>query len=278
MKKERSVTVLRLVVNTLVTLVKIYGGMVFSSYTLIVSGYYTLIDMLEEFNAYIASVVRGRRTNTKEPFGFGLKECFTLIFFGSILILVAIYIIIKSFFLNYINTDLRLAFVVCVISICLLVIAKLTFKNAKEIQSEMLMDCAHNTYFDAVFTFTTIIFIVLSLAIPKFDLIGSIFVAILIFYKGLAIIFYNILLIKGQNDNSKVIAKSIKKIVDNIKGITFSNVNLININNFYKATLEILVDEELSLGDLIHLENRIKRKIKWDNKDIKLVEFITYKK
>ncbi len=101
MKIERRMTLIDILLNGLISFIKIYGGMVFCSYTLMVSGYYTLTMVASEFLAYSGSLFRGRRANMDEPFGFGKFECLSHMIYGIILIVIAIYLLIKSFFLNY---------------------------------------------------------------------------------------------------------------------------------------------------------------------------------
>lgn len=277
MKKERIVTISTLIIGTLITLIKIFSGMIFDSYTLLVLGYFSLINIIIIFMAYFGSVVRGRRVNLKEPFGFGKLENISIMIFGLTISFIWIFIIIKSFFLEYLNTDLRLTFIISIITLIQFLMSSLIFKNAKDIQSEMLMDIAHTIYYDATLSFLLIIIVVLSWLFPIFDQFGVLIFSLLILYKGLQILFYNFVLLNGQNDNSKEIFKEVKKIINNQKSITYSNANLVNINNFYKITIELLVGDEISLGDLIFLEKRIRRKVKWDHLNIKMVEFKIFK-
>ena len=171
----------------------------------------------------------------------------------------------------------RSTFIISIIALIQFLISSLIFKNAKDIQSEMLMDIAHTIYYDATLSFLLIIIVVLSWLFPIFDQFGVLIFSLLILYKGLQILFYNFVLLNGQNDNSKEIFKEVKKIINNQKNITYSNANLVNINNFYKITIELLVGDEISLGDLIFLEKRIRRKVKWDHLNIKMVEFKIFK-
>lgn len=277
MKKERIVTISTLIIGTLITLIKIFSGMIFDSYTLLVLGYFSLINIMIIFIAYFGSVVRGRRVSLNEPFGFGKLENISIMIFGLTISFIWIFIIIKSFFLEYLNTDLRLTFIISIIALIQFLISSLIFKNAKDIQSEMLMDIAHTIYYDATLSFLSIVIVVLSWLFPIFDQFGVLIFSLLILYKGLQILFYNFVLLNGQNDNSKEIFKEVKKIINNQKNITYSNANLVNINNFYKITIELLVVDEISLGDLIFLEKRIRRKVKWDHLNIKMVEFKIFK-
>ena len=76
MKKERKVVVTSLFINVLVIFAKIFSGLVFGSYTLIVGGYYTLCNLTSDFLGFSSSLVRGRKASKKEPFGYGKFDYF----------------------------------------------------------------------------------------------------------------------------------------------------------------------------------------------------------
>ena len=68
MKEERKMVVTSLFINALVIFAKIFSGLVFGSYTLIVGGYYTLCNFTSDFLGFSSSLVRGRKASKKEPF------------------------------------------------------------------------------------------------------------------------------------------------------------------------------------------------------------------
>lgn len=141
----------------------------------------------------------------------------------------------------------------------------------------MLMDITHDTYFDGIISVIGIFFIVLGSFMPIFDLLGVIFVSLLIINKGIKIIVDNILLVKGQNDLSRKIIKAVESSMKECDGIYYSNCNLINVRNYYKAVVEVLVDDEVILSDLIMWEEYVKGKIKSLKFGIKMVDFLIYK-
>lgn len=277
MKEERKMDVTSLFINALVIFAKIFSGLVFGSYTLIVGGYYTLCNFTSDFLGFSSSLVRGRKASKKEPFGYGKLPMYAMSSYGLIIVLVGLFVLIKAFFLKYDYIDLRIILPIMVIVFSLFVFAKILFKKGKDVQSEMLMDITHDTYFDGIISVIGIFFIVLGSFMPIFDLLGVIFVSLLIINKGIKIIVDNILLVKGQNDLSKKIIKAVESSMKECDGIYYSNCNLINVRNYYKAVVEVLVDDEVILSDLIMWEEYVKGKIKSLKFGIKMVDFLIYK-
>ena len=140
------------------------------------------------------------------------------------------------------------------------------------------MEIAHENYYDFLLVFILIFFVILGAFIPVFDLLGTLFMAIMIFIKGLKILIDNVILLKGQNDQSKTIIKNIENNLKEGDGIYYSNCSLINVSNFYKVIIEILVDENVSIGDLIFFEAYSKGKIKSKVTKIKMVDFLIYRR
>ena len=239
MKKERRITVLSIAINSLITFVKIYGGLVFCSYTLMVSGYNTLANALIDFSAFSGSVARGRRASRKEPFGYGKKECLASSTIGFIVFLTGIFIILKTFFLEFDITNIKILLVMALLILSEYLYSNYLFKNSKSIQSEMLMDMAHTEYYLTSLDVVTVFFVFLSNIMPVFDLLGSLFLGSILIYKGINIVKYNYTLINCQNVRSKKIINAIEHVIKNGDGIHYSNCTLVNTKNYYKAIIEI---------------------------------------
>lgn len=278
MKRERRLTVFGIIINSLVTFLKIYAGMVFNSYTLMVSGYYTLCNMSQDFLAYSGSVARGRRASRTEAFGYGKWPLLSLVFYGLIIFFLGLFVFIKSFSLNYVRTDLKIIVVIFIVLVSLALFARNLFKNAKDIQSEMLMDMAHFTAYDYYLTLISIIFIVISCFIPLFDMFGSLYLSLMIMLKSVNVILNAFVMLNGQNDQNKKIIKAVEKIINEGDGIYYSNSNLVNVKNFYKISIEVLVDDDVNLTDLILWEYHLMEKIRVNRLHISMVEFLIYKR
>ena len=278
MKRERRLTVFGIIINSLVTFLKIYAGMVFNSYTLMVSGYYTLCNMSQDFLAYSGSVARGRRASRTEAFGYGKWPLLSLVFYGLIIFFLGLFVFIKSFSLNYVRTDLRILFIILIVLVSLVMFARNLFKNAKDIQSEMLMDMSHYTAYDFYLSLVSIIFVVIGSFIPVFDMFGSLYLSLMIMLKSVNVMLNAFVMLNGQNDQNKKIIKSVEKIINEGDGIYYSNSNLVNVKNFYKISIEVLVDDDVNLTDLILWEYHLMERIRVNKLHIGMVEFLIYKR
>ena len=278
MKKERKSLVFSMFINLVVSMLKIIGGTFLKSYTLITSGYYTLCNFSEEFLATIGSLIGHKRANKKHPFGFGKTEYCAQILVGVLFILLAIYLFVKSLFLEYAQAEPILAFVIISVTLMLFLNSNYLLQIGKDIHSQMLFASCHSSYYDALLTIISSVFILLSVWFSFFDYLGVLLIIILIFYKGLRIIFDNIILINGQNDNSDKITNKIKNIVKKTKDVTFSSISLVNVKNYYCVTVEIGVEDALTMGELLRLEFYLRNQIHQSIKTIKTIDFEILKK
>ena len=278
MKKERKSLIFSMFINLTVSILKIIGGLFLGSYTLVTNGYYTLCDFSEEVLAFIGSLIGHKRANKKHPFGYGKTEYIAQILVGVIFILLAIYIFIRSLYLEYAQTNPIIIFVILSVTLMQFLNSNYLLQIGKDIHSQMLFASCHSSYYDALLTIISSLFILLSVWISFFDYLGVLLIIILIFYKGLRIILDNIVLINGQNDNSDKITNKIKSIVKKTKDVTFSSASLVNVKDYYCVTIEIGVEDALTTGELLHLEFYLKNQIHKNIKTIKTIDFEILKK
>ena len=278
MKKERKSLIFSMFINLTVSILKIIGGLFLGSYTLVTNGYYTLCDFSEEVLAFIGSLIGHKRANKKHPFGYGKTEYIAQILVGVIFIFLAIYIFIKSLYLEYAQTNPIIIFVILSVTLMQFLNSNYLLQIGKDIHSQMLFASCHSSYYDALLTIISSLFILLSVWISFFDYLGVLLIIILIFYKGLRIILDNIVLINGQNDNSDKITNKIKSIIKKTKDITFSSASLVNVKDYYCVTIEIGVEDALTMGELLHLEFYLKNQIHKNIKTIKTIDFEILKK
>ena len=278
MKKERKSLIFSMFINLTVSILKIIGGLFLGSYTLVTNGYYTLCDFSEEVLAFIGSLIGHKRANKKHPFGYGKTEYIAQILVGVIFIFLAIYIFIKSLYLEYAQTNPIIIFVILSVTLMQFLNSNYLLQIGKDIHSQMLFASCHSSYYDALLTIISSLFILLSVWVSFFDYLGVLLIIILIFYKGLRIILDNIVLINGQNDNSDKITNKIKSIVKKTKDVTFSSASLVNVKDYYCVTIEIGVEDALTMGELLHLEFYLKNQIHKNIKTIKTIDFEILKK
>ena len=136
---------------------------------------------------------------------------------------------------------------------------------------------AHVSYYDAVLIIGSVFFVFLASIMPVFDLIGSLFMGAILIYKGINIVINSFISLNCQNNQSKRVIKKIENIIRDGDGISYSNCTLINVKSFYKVVIEILIDDDVSLHDLILWEEYLKEKIKLGKINVKYVDFLVYK-
>lgn len=277
MKKERKIVGISLIISFLIIFVKVYCGKIFESYTFLALGYYTLCNFSNDLICMIASFIRKRKGSKREPFGYGKIPNSAMMFYGVVIFLLGIYIFIKVFFLNSYVIDFKVILPFIIVIISLLLFSNILFCFAKDIQSEVIMDITHDIYYDGIVTLAGFFFVVLAMFVPVFDVIGVLFISILIILMGLKLIINNIFWLKGQNDLNKRIVKNIEDSLRKCEGVNYSNCNLINVNKYYKVVIEILISDEVSLKDLIIWEEYVRGKIKSLVWNIKIVDFLIYK-
>ena len=83
MIKEEQTLNVSMFINLALAIIKIVCGIFFNSYILMMLGYFTLCNYINEAIAYIGSVISMRKANMKHPFGFGKQESILHIFVGK---------------------------------------------------------------------------------------------------------------------------------------------------------------------------------------------------
>ena len=273
MIKEEQTLNVSMFINLALAIIKIVCGIFFNSYILMMLGYYTLCNYINEAIAYIGSVVRMRKANMRHPFGFGKQESILHIFVGIILIITSIYLFEQTFYLKFTYASGNIIFIMITIILMHFLNSNYTFNISKNIFSQSLYITSKNSYYDALLNILMFILIMLSIKIPLINLYGCLFVSVLIFIKGYKIITSNIILVHSSNDTSKRINDKVKQIINKYNNVYFNSINLNNINKHYTATIEISIDDDLSLPELIKIEREIKYNIYRAKLKIKHIDF-----
>ena len=273
MEEEKTNIVFDMVMNTIVVISKIYGGVLLGSYTLICGGYYSLCDLIRESISFFSSNVHGRKASEDHPFGYGTFEYNAGITIGLIFLLLGIYIIINSFTLDFQKPNIYVVFLLILIFIFKVFNADYLLNSIKKGKSSMLTNRSHNSFKEVLIISISTLFILLSRVFPIFDLLGCLFIGLTIIYSSLKIIINNFFYLKGQNDTSTKINNKIKTIINDNKELKLSYVDLINVKTYYMANITMELSSDIEIYELISLENSINKRIKKEIKDIKLINF-----
>lgn len=273
MKKESKALYFSILINLIVAFLKVCGGLIYGSYTLIADGYYSICDFVTDIIALISAKVSKRRANKKYPFGFGKIEYVSGMLIGFLILLVGCFTIFNSFQVKYIIPNLNIIYVIIYVIFLKTLSSNYLYQIGKKNRSQILISSAKESFIDVVSSTMVLLIILLGQFVPVVDLIGSLLISILILWEGLKIINDNIFALVGIDKNDKEIKTTIETIVNENKNFLYSDSFLIKSGSYYQATIEIAVDNDLKVKDLIKYENKIKNKLKKTKYHIKFVDF-----
>ena len=273
MKKERKALYFSILINLIVSFLKICGGLVFGSFTLIADGYYSICDLLTDFIALISAKIAKRRANKKFPFGYGKAEYISEIIIGLLIMVVGIITLIQAFLTKFTIPDLNILFIIILVVFLKTLSSNYLYQIGKELRSQILIASSEESFMDVVSSTGVLIIVLFGQFFPSIDLLGSIIISLLILSEGLKIMRNNVLVLIGEDKNDQEIKAQLQKIVNQNKNITYSEAFLLKSGSYFQTTIEIAVSPYMQVKDLIKAETKIKQAIRKLPYQIKFIDF-----
>ncbi|MDE6284846.1 MAG: cation diffusion facilitator family transporter, partial [Bacilli bacterium] len=265
-------------INVIVFLLKIIGGLFFQCYMLIADGIYTLCDLITDILAMIGARIGRKSANKKYPFGYGRFEYIMQIFIGVLIFCVGIFIGIKSFFIEYTSPDMQIIYIVVLTILLKGLSSNYLLHVGKKISSLMLISSAKESFIDVLSSVMVLFFILIGQKLAWIDVIGCLLMAIIILFEGGKIIFDNVILLIGEDDNNKEVKLGLKKIVNAVENVEYADSFLLKNGEYYQATIAIAIDEVVTVKDLLKIEVKIKNSIKKSKLNVKFIDFEVIKR
>lgn len=236
-------------------------------------GFYSICDFITDIIALVSAKISNRRANKKYPFGYGKIEYISQMIIGFLIFGLGIFTTIRCFKLKFVVPNLKVIYLVILVILLKTLSSNYLFQVGKKNRSQILISSAKESFID-VLSSTIVLFIVLiGQVFPLIDLIGSLFISIVILFFGLKIILDNILALIGEDSNDAEIKKMIEEIVNSYRDIIYSDASLIKSGPYYQATIEIAVDDNMAVKTLIKKGNGIRNKLKRSKYNIKFIDF-----
>lgn len=277
--KEKKIIILTAILNFISASLKLALGILFSFSTLIADSIQSFIDFLTDIISLVANKIGKRRANKTYPFGYGQVYYLSNLFTGILLFLIGLFIVYQIFtFKNKFTPNL-----VILIALLLVLILKefvLSFLNryAKRTKNELLIESYKESKADFISTCVVIIVLIITFFekyIPIFvnvDKIGSICMALYIFYTSIKMIISNIRGILINDEENDDIKETIKKELEQSKQYKIADIKLIRMSYYYSIFLKIDVNNNIKIKDYLKIEKKIKQQIKKKNKSIKFID------
>ena len=277
--KERKTIVLTAMLNALVAALKLIIGICFSFSTLIADSVQSFIDFLTDIISLITNKIGKRRANKTYPFGYGQVYYLSNLLTGVLLFLIGIFIVYQTFSIknkftpNF--TILLMLFIILLLKLTVILLLQHCSRNNK---NELMIESYKESKADFISTCVVIIVLLFSF-LEKFlivnidiDKIGSICMAVYVFYTSIKMIISNVHGILINDENNDEIKKKIIEELSMVKELKIKDLKIIKISYYYSVFLQIDVDNNIRIKDYLKIESKAKRHIKNVNKLIKFID------
>ena len=198
MTKEGRVLITSMLINFMVSFLKIITGFICQSKSMVADGFHSLSDFITDIVALFGSKFSQKRANKKHPDGYGRFEYITDIFIATTIILLGVYSIYNAFVKEPTTTNVMWIIIVIFTIILKVINSNYLLKKGTEYKSPILITSSKESYDDAISSLGVIIIIVISqfqeqISLLKYtDTIGSIIIGLSIIHTGYGIMKENI--------------------------------------------------------------------------------------
>lgn len=277
--KENKIIIITLIINLIVAVTKIISGIIFSFSTLIADSIQSFIDFVTDITSLIANKIGKRRANKTYPFGYGQVYYFANLFTGILLFLIGLFILYQFFFFESHLKPNKYLFIIIGISLFLkLIVVNLLNFYGKKYKSELMIEASKESETDLISTCVVLIILVLSLFekhIPNYiniDKIGSLGMAIFVFYTSIKMIIYNVRGILTNDEDNDEIKEEVINDLKEFKNIEVENIRIIKWSTYYSLFLQLKIDKDLTIRKYLNLEKKIKKYLKSKNREIRFID------
>ena len=277
--KENKIIIITTIFNLIVAILKLSFGIFFSFSTLIADSVQSFIDFITDITSLIANKIGKRRANKTYPFGYGQVYYLANLFTGFLLFLIGIFILYQFFFFkgefkpNYILTIGLL-----IILFLKLIVMILLQYYGKKYKSELMIESYKESKAD--FISTCVVFVVMIITffenyIPSYinvDKIGSLGMALYVFYVSVKMIVSNIRGILTNDEENNEIREEILNNLKRIKELKIKKIRIIKMATYYSLFLQVIVDEKLTIKKYLNIEKKVKKQLKAINQSIRFID------
>lgn len=268
-----------MILNFVVAMLKLISGIIFSFSTLLADSIQSFMDFITDITSLIANKIGKRRANKTYPFGYGQVYYLANLFTGVLLFLIGIFILCQFFFFKgELKPNKILLIILLVVLTLKLIVVKILKFYGRKFKSELMIEASKESYAD--FISTCIVLIVFILTIFEqyypvninFDKIGSLGMAIYVFYISIKMIIQNISGILTKDEENTEIKDEIINELKKFKKVQFKNIKAIKMSTYYSIFIQMKVDENLTIKKYLLMERKIKAHLKSKNKLFRFID------
>ncbi len=277
--KENKIIIITIILNFIVFIIKLVSGIMFSFSTLIADSIQSFIDFVTDITSLIANKIGKRRANKTYPFGYGQVYYLANLFTGALLFLIGIFILCQfCFFKGELKPNLTLFIVIAIVLILKLIVVNLLNNYGKKFKSELMIESSKESRTDFISTCVVLIILILSMFekfIPSYiniDKLGSLGMAIYVFYTSIKMILSNVRGILTNDEENNKMKEEIVNEIKQFKELDLKKARIIKMATYYSLFLQIKPDENLTIKEYLVIEKRLKNHLKSKNKLIRFID------
>ena len=279
MKKEDRIIIITMILNFIVAIMKLAAGIIFSFSTLISDSVQSFTDFITDITSLIANRIGKRRANKTYPFGYGQVYSVANLFTGALLFLIGIFIVYQFFcFEGEVKTTKPLFIVLLIVLALKGIVVYLLQHFGKYFKSELMIEASKESKADFVSTCVVLaisILVIFEKYYPSFiniDKIGSLGMAIYVFYISIKMIASNIQEILTNTEENHEIEEEVIKEVEKFKELDLKKIRIIKMSTYYSVFLKIDVDDEITMKEYLSLERKLKKHLKNKKHAIRFID------
>lgn len=267
MKLEFKTLIYSMVNNLVIAIIKIVGGVIFGLGSLFADGMHTFSDFITDIVCLIGAKMAKKKPTKNHPYGFGKVEYLTNLFVGVVLFLLAVYIVVSSFFKETVVPPLSVLILLAIVFGLKLLAILIMNKIGKDINSQLLVTSVQESKADLYSTIGVVLITILLQFAEKVpllyyaDTVGSIFIGLIVFKTAFSILIDNSLLLIGEVEDNEEQIKKVQDKVKEWKEVKDLKVTLIEYGSYYRLQLVLELNSSLSLREVTKIEEEIKKDI-----------------
>lgn len=249
-------SILNVIVNLLVALMKVIVGLVASSIAIVSEGVNNATDALSSILTLVGTKLAGKAPDARHPFGYGRIEYLTSMVIASFILVGGIEMLTSSIKLIFEPEELNVSYVslavVLVSAIIKYAMGVYTMKTGRRVGSDTLeavgVDCRNDSYVSVVTIISALVYLLGHFSIDAF---AGVFTSSLIIKAGYEIMRDTVSELLGQPADENLVRELYKEI-RNTEGV-INAVDMV-LHNYgpdaYTGSCNVELDHKKTVGDV----------------------------
>ena len=265
------------ITNIFLAIIKIIFGIIGKSGALIADGIHSFSDLVTDFFAIIGGILARKPADKEHPCGHGNLEYLTSMLIGILILSLGFTIISKTMHKEIIIPSIMVVIISFITIIAKWLLASFVSNKGKLYRNPILIASGKESKTDIYSSIVVLLSGILmqfsnKLTFLKYaDTVASVIVGIFIIKVGFNVLKENISSILGESAEDEVIVNIKKIILENDSIIDIGNFILIKHGSYYRLTLEVTMDGNLTLNEAHNIIDNIENKIKENNSKISYI-------